>query len=73
MLIGVTGLYITFVEKEFIETLRDHLMTQHINTPTKARATDNPHIWDHVLSNARVRSLWILHVMTHNVIFLNYT
>jgi len=34
-----------------LKAIRDNLLTQHIDTPTRARGADTPHIFDLVISN----------------------
>ena len=34
-----------------LKTIRDNFLTQHIDTPTRARGKDTPHILDLVISN----------------------
>jgi len=36
---------------KFIEVLRDHMLLQHVNVPTRARGSDNPHTLDLVITN----------------------
>ena len=35
----------------FIDVLRDNMLLQHVNIPTRARGSDNPHILDLVITN----------------------
>ena len=41
----------TQYEVDFINTLRDFYLYQHVTSPTRARGTDTPHILDLVISN----------------------
>ena len=38
-------------EGKFVECLRNNFLIQHINTPTRVRGTDTPHVLDLVITD----------------------
>ena len=48
------GNAINIYSREFIEVLRDNMLAQYVNTPTRAIGEDTPHILDLVISNENI-------------------